>query len=285
VIADKMSGNGASGAYSAISAFPELKPGFDLVDEIINTFHQVLTKSELRYDDTILSQRRRVAFFFSLKAVKTTWAATCLIEKGCPEDANILIRSLIETVVNTNWLCLQKQPMESVKQFLTTIKYKRLEALNKIHQAGQWSCPEPFDHDKYISVKAEYEEMIRANPNSKKLWDGKTLLERMEHVGMANVYRQEYELFSSHVHADPSAIESYFEATEDSVHPFPQSNQEFLRFSLSTVVIFLLEQMRVFVVLNDADASLVDGLEKRAGRVFGLVARPTLELGKPSRMP
>jgi len=185
------------------------------------------------------SQYKIITLFFFIKSWRTFQSIRLLFSNKLSEDADILLRSLLEVVVNLKYISLDWQ--KRIELFLGYDYVQRQKLLDKLKKLGdpladkiRQSRPEVVRDvlEEYSKLKDNYPNMLR--------WSGKSIEEMAKDVGLGKHYII-YRVLSDHVHPSPRATLKYFSEGPTGIVVGPSlSDDEIAKHLHTTCVYFLI---------------------------------------------
>jgi len=128
------------------------------------------------------------------KGLKTFQAISRLCVLGFGEDANILLRSNVNLLINTRFILSDKNPVDRAKEFIAYSIKERLKYLDLAHEGKRPTWAEKIDPEE---IERDAERWKRIN-----------IQMRAEQVARFH-YSQGYRLYCSIEHSDAMALNSY----------------------------------------------------------------------------
>jgi hypothetical protein len=184
-------------------------------------------------------QYKIITLFFFIKSWRTFQSIRLLCSKKLSEDADILLRSLFEAVVNLKYISLDWQ--KRIELFIGYDYVQRQKLLDKLKTLGDpladrilQSSPEVVREvlDEYSKLKDDYPNTLR--------WSGKSIEAMAKDVGLEKHYII-YRLLSDHVHPSPRATLKYFSESPTGIVLGPSpSDDDIVRHVHTTCVYFLI---------------------------------------------
>lgn len=225
----------------------------DLLKKIINLgetlFDEKLSKGELKNDN----EYNLPLLIIYFKSIKTGKAIHLLCSENFGEDAGNLARSLLESIINFNYLT--KEPKKygllyrryAVVERLTTHELIRNIAANLGEDSFDWmvdetAYKEAFKEleEKLCQTDIHYDKKKQKEFDNIHRWSGKSLRE----MAKDDEFEQVYHTFSGYVHPSPEWIIKFAAGKGDEIILDLRTKEEVMRPLISYVAISLLDLVR-----------------------------------------
>lgn len=262
---------GTEERYSARKRFPSLAEYLDFAGCVGSVLYQLVSATQtLSADSKDEYLLKATVLHFTLKALKTHRAIEHLLERGFVEDATILLRSLLETVISLRYVLLEPSKHARLYQEYDVIVRRRmLRALQKQRSAVGLK-PLYGRGDDAEELEREYSRVVGNYPR-KTCWSGKTVRDMAHDVCLANQYDLLYRWHSQFVHSTSYTAKHYIQREHHDgliVDLDPKNEQEYIPF-LSEMCTYSIEiATRYEHVFGTGLGTKVDDLVSQFNKLF-----------------
>ncbi|MEW9702954.1 DUF5677 domain-containing protein [Paenibacillus sp. SI8] len=171
---------------------------------MIKQFDKYLLGGEI--PDNLLSH---LSLYFLTKFHKSVLSFRMLVVLGFDEDASIILRTLVESVITLGYI--SNKPEERIDRFIEyeyIAQYKLLQVIDKHYSSTIIS------EERRSQIEQDYE-LHKQKFKNKAQWSDKKISEMAEEIGMNFWYEAVYKYDSSYVHSNISATRGFMlEGTE-----------------------------------------------------------------------
>lgn len=192
--------------YSLRKAFPDLSNKFDFMHQIweIGCKMAITLKAlEGKNQNEWLFKGIVVALFW--KGLKTHLAIENLLEAGFFQDSFILLRSLLEIIINLEYI--KRNPQDRVKLYLEFDYITRKRLLDAGRKVYGDKFPGSEKDDEIKELESNYQRVKNEYPK-KYQWSGRSIKEMASEVGLGDLYDLIYSHLSTYVHSSASSHSS-----------------------------------------------------------------------------
>jgi hypothetical protein len=213
-------------------------------------------------------QYKIITLFFFIKSWRTFQSIRLLCSKKLSEDADILLRSLFEVVVNLKYISMDWQ--KRIELFIGYDYVQRQKLLDKLKTLGDpladkilQSSPEVVREvlNVYSKLRDDYPNMLR--------WSNKSIEAMAKDVGLEKHYII-YRVLSDHVHPSPRATLKYFSQGPAGIVVGPSPSDDDIARHLHTTCVYFL------IICDHANELFALGFDGRIKEINGQL----LTLGK-----
>jgi len=159
--------------------YDRYKKYFNINNKIIKLVDRTLHSKIIKHENNPL---KMTAVYFVIKAIKTHMAILHLCSKGYGEDAAILIRSLLNLIINIFYIA-SRDSENRARQFIAHAAFAKLESYNIYSK-----YPEILDKSKSFDINEIKKEAIEAQNQYGfefgKPWSKKTILQMAKDIDM-----------------------------------------------------------------------------------------------------
>jgi hypothetical protein len=194
--------------------------------EALEEFADTMEKYRIRSDQNILSQ------LFLSRTVTTFYAVCELCEKGYGQDSMILVRTMLENLINYSYV--NKDPDKNVKLF---IEYDMIKAKKRLQVYKTLYPDKEVPTETVKIIEQRYKEIKDNYPrhSCSMTWSGKNVADMARECRLQDYYDMVYPLASSFAHGGVDTTSDYIERSTDGFKiRFGEPRPEFLVQSLST---------------------------------------------------
>jgi len=214
----------------------------------LNLAEQLKSQAKLLFnkDYYLDADFQRISLAFAAKSYKTYIAALNLVKKGLPEPAFILVRSLLEDVVNLAYIA--QEPDKRSALFLNFSVIEKKFYLDNLKEAGLLNKEtETVWQEEFL---VEYQK-VKANYPYKRYWSSKNLKQMAEAVGpeLSRTYSLVYLYSSGFVHGSSSlTLEDYLQQTKkQALKPLTKPKPEALATVLELAFQLFTRCLQIFI--------------------------------------
>lgn len=181
--------------------------------------------------------------FFAGKACKTHEAVVILAERGYGQDAGILLRSLVNLVINAYWIA--KDPSARLERYMDYDWILRLKSADVGRSAEALGRLTPEMRAQMAALDEEIEKKAREAKQKHRYgqrgWSGKSIRGMAEEVGFQNYYAYAYRLLSDLEHSNSRSTTSYLEKASGAYRFNVGPGPEYVRVTLATAYGLLID--------------------------------------------
>jgi hypothetical protein len=232
---------------------------YDLLGEV----KRLLLRASIDQNNTYAS----LVSFFAGKTCKTHEAIVILTERGYGQDAGILLRSLVNLVINAYWIA--RDPAVRLERYMDYDWILRSQAADIGRRGDALARLTPEMRCQLAALDAEIEKKAREAKEKhhydRRGWSGISIRDMAKDVGFQNYYDYAYRLLSNLEHSNSRSTTSYLEeasgAYQFNVGPGP----EYVRVILATAYGLLVDLFALAdKVLNLGLALALDEARQKA---------------------
>lgn len=233
--------------------YKEYKLLFDLYRELFELNGETSDKcNEKKTPIEEISKVQNVIGFLSTKAFKTYVSIYLLCLNGAGQDAEILLRSLIEILINIKYL-LKTNSDTRANMYFDFFDFKTARDIKKLRNDPRIGMKLKEHEESYNKKQKEYLE--KYDPQNKNSWSGKRLADMADDVGLSEIYDKAYNFSSNMVHSNILCSPEYIKTVEGHIDfvagPSFSCIERVLASSLECLINILVDFNNVFEVGND----------------------------------
>lgn len=181
--------------------------------------------------------------FFAGKACKNHEAIVILAERGYGQDAGILLRSLVNLVINA--YCLANGPVTRLERYMDYDWILRSQAAGVPRSADALARLTPEIRASRAALVAEIEKKAREAKQKHRYdnrgWSGKNIRDMAKEVGVQNYYDYAYRLLSNLEHSNSRSTTAYLEDVSGAYRFNVGPGPEYVRVVLATAYGLLID--------------------------------------------
>lgn len=200
--------------FSSRVAYPGLSGKFEFMHQVweMNCGIASTVKAlEGKNEDEILY--KGTVQHLTWKALKTHLAIESLLESGFIEDAHLVIRSLLEIVINLAYIQRDPEYISRIYvEYSFLERHRFLETGKMIYGENHFSAK---GHDEEIKQLESDYERVKNNYQNKNKWSGCSIRRMAEQVGLVDDYDLIYSYLSQSVHSTALTANSYVQEGEN----------------------------------------------------------------------
>jgi hypothetical protein len=235
------------------SIYKEFKSLFDLDEDLFNLFGDTIDKCNLRkMPFGTITSIQNVVGFLSTKAFKTYVAIFLLCKNGAGQDAEILLRSLIEILINVKYL-LKADSITRADMYIRYFDFKTARDIKILKDDPRIGAKIKEYEEEYDKKKEEFVE--KYDPKNKNSWSGKSVAEMAEEAGLKEIYFKAYNSSSNIVHSNILCSNQYVKYVEGRIDfeagPSNSCVERVLASSIECLINILMDFNNVFNIGND----------------------------------
>lgn len=235
----------------------QLKQKINLAEQLKNQAKLLFNK-----DFYLAVDFQRLSLAFAAKSYKTFAAILNLVKKELPEPAFILLRSLLEDVINLAFIA--QKPEKRSDLFLNFNVIEKKFYLDNLKKAGLLSKEtETVWQEEF---QAEYQK-VQANYPYKRYWSSKSLKQMAEAVGpdLSRTYSLVYLYSSGFVHGSSSlTLEDYLQPTKkQTLKPLTKPRPETLTTVLELAFKLFMHCLQIFTTACQLNNKNLEKLKNR----------------------
>lgn len=235
---------------------------FDLHQELFNLCGAIAdecNKNPIAIE--ILTGVQKVIGFLDAKAFKTYVAINILCKSGAGQDAEILLRSMIEIFISVKYLT--KEDSENrANMYIDFFDYKTARDIEKLKDYPMIGAKLKEHEEKYKSAKKDFLE--RYDVKNKNSWSGKDISKMAEESGLSEIYDKAYNASSNMVHSNILCSPEYLSIHEGhfdfNAGPSVSCIERTLASSIECLLNIQIEFDKAFNLKNDS--KIKDFIEK-----------------------
>ena len=257
-------------ALSARQRFPSLDGQFEFAGRVgAFMYEQASSLSELAAEGEDEFIYKGVVQALTFKAIKTHRAIECLLEFGFVEDAVVLMRALLEIVINLLYIGREPESRATLyAEYDYVLRWQGHRAAEAVY-GDEYSRQLASRQAEIDELRREYER-VKCNYPDKYRWSGESVRKMAEEVGGEKAYLSAYRMHSELVHSAPTTMNRYVTASEGGllIDLDPKSEEEhgsllceLCELSLCVMRVF----NEVFQLGNDA---MLDELRRQHAHLF-----------------
>lgn len=206
--------------FSARDKFPSLAKCFEHMRNVWKIGTKALNSIEwidYNEEDHLF---KSIVFFMAGKALKTHLAIEHLLESGCHEDAAILLRSVLESLINLSYIA--QDPLKRSRRY---IDYNFVESHLLHRNTKQLPGKKRFlslDNypDEIRKIKDEYNN-FKKKYGEGGTWSGLTnfkMVKKINDDDLIKLYLTFYSYYSQYVHSSPGALLNYIKENDNELN-------------------------------------------------------------------
>jgi len=253
--------------------YKEYKPLFDLHQQLLELFGETADKGNAKeVPIENISKLQSVMGFLATKAIKTHVAIYLLCKNGAGQDAEILLRSLIEILISVKYL-LFADSEKRADMYIGFFDFKTARDISKLKY-------DPKIGEKLKEYEEEYnmkkEEFLKQHDiKDKNSWSGKKISEMAGETGLTEIYNKAYNFSSDMAHSNILCSPCYIKMGDGYVDcdagPSFDCVERVLGSCLECIINILVDFNRVLEIGNDQRikdfiAKYGEQIEKYKGR-------------------
>jgi len=249
-----------------LNAFPDFRPHLDcLIDGLAFMKEALDQPQELKVPDDQESCLRLAIMLLAAKGVKTAHAIALLLTKGLIEDAAVLLRSMMEVVINMKYIAASKDRARAYLDYEAVARHKMTQVMKK--QGYDVSSVEAERAAAYESVKDKF-------PDDYKDWSQSSIRKMAKSVGFGEHYELVYGLLCDFAHAGPMSTSDYADVSDDGdTHTLSESGAAIGWFEAVTAqaaafLVEIAEELRT--TFGEPPADVIEPYHRRVAEIFGL---------------
>ncbi|MBU1026552.1 MAG: hypothetical protein KKA31_02360 [Candidatus Margulisbacteria bacterium] len=233
--------------------YEEYKPLFDLHQELFELYGETADKcNEKKMPIEEISSLQNVIGFLSTKAFKTYVSIYLLCLNGAGQDAEILLRSLIEILINIKYLLKTDSDTRS-NMYFDFFDFKTARDIEKLKNDPRIGKRLKEHEERYNERKEKYLE--KYDIKNKISWSGVFLSDMAKNADLTEIYNKAYNFSSNMVHSNILCSPEYIKTVEGHIDfdagPSFSCVERVLTSSLECLINILLDFNKVFEVDND----------------------------------